>query len=323
MNMMLRQCLYLAASALCVPLLMGANNGIKESVAAGPTKSVASTVTNSSTAGIVGRTTGSVATSPSSSMASRATGSMATRPTPSMASRTTGSLASGVTSSMTGSRIKNGLATGTTGSIASLVTSSVTSTWAVLSPYAEELAKIIGFDRQVLILVKEITHERIGRLVGFDADGYQIIAPGIVVSVPEEKTDSILALLRRKLQPHHYMAFMAEMNAGIKTEKIGVLKGTDQYDILRIMHTNGNEYDISNQDVIDWLKEWEKRAPFDIVGADSDWVEIEFIALPADLKAFAQEVYDICPDAVDQGPGSVDGLVKEIRKTKHLFLWWD
>ena len=323
MNMMLRQCLYLAASALCVPLLMGANNGIKESVATGPTKSVASTVTNSSTSGIVGRTTGSVATSPSSSMASRATGSMATRPTPSMASRTTGSLASGVTSSMTGSRIKNGLDTGATGSIASLVTSSVTSTWTVLSPYAEELAKIIGFDRQVLILVKEITHERIGRLVGFDADGYQIIAPGIVVSVPEEKTDSILALLRRKLQPHHYMAFVAEMNAGIKTEKIGVLKGTDQYDILRIMHTDGDEYDISNQDVIDWLKGWETRAPFDIVGADSDWVEIEFKTLPADLKAFAQEVYDICPDAVDQGPGSVDGLVKEIRKTKHLFLWWD
>ena len=315
MNMMLRQCLYLAASALCVPLLMGANNGIKESATTGPTKSAASTVTNSSTSGNVNRMTGSVATSPSSSMA--------TRPTPSMASRTTGSLASGVTSSMTGSRIKKGLATGATGSIASLVTSSVTSTWAVLSPYAEELAKIIGFDRQVLILVKEITHERIGRLVGFDADGYQIIAPGIVVSVPEEKTDSILALLRRKLQPHHYMAFMAEMNAGIKTEKIGVLKGTDQYDILRIMHTNGNEYDISNQDVIDWLKDWETSAPFDIVGADSDWVEIKFKTLPADLKAFAQEVYDICPDAVDQGPGSVDGLVKEIRKTKHLFLWWD
>ncbi len=240
MNMMLRQCLYLAASALCVPLLMGANNGIKESVATGPTKSAASAVTNSLTSGIVGR----------------ATGSMATRPTPSMASRTTGSLASGVTSSMTGSRIKNGFATGATGSIASLVTSSVTSTWAVLSPYAEELSKIIGFDRQVLILVKEITHERIGRLVGFDADGYQIIAPGIVVSVPEEKTDSILAHLRRKLQPHHYMAFVAEMSAGIKAEKIGVLKGADQYDILRIMHTNGDEYDISNRDVIDWLKEW-------------------------------------------------------------------
>lgn len=287
------RCLCLAASALCALQLMGASYDAKNDVATGTTESVASGVTSSSTSSIVSRTTGS------------------------MASRMTGSLASGVT----GSRLKSNLTTSVTNSLASCVTS--TATQVVLSPYAEEIAKIIGFDRKVLLLVKEITHERIGRLVGFDEEGFQIIAPGIVVSVPEEKTDSVLALLRQKLRPLHYMAFVVEMNAGIKTEKIGVLKGTDQYDILRTMHTDGDEYDITNQDVIDWLKGWEKRAPFDIVGADSDWVEIEFKTLPKDLKAFAEEVNDICPDAVEQGPGSVEGLVKEIRETKHLFLWWD
>ncbi len=119
------------------------------------------------------------------------------------------------------------------------------------------------------------------------------------------------------------MAFVVEMNDAIKVDKIGVMKGTDQYEILRIMHTDGDDYDISNQDVIDWLKELERKAPFEIIGADSDWVEIEFKTLPKDLKAFAEEVYDFCPDAVDQGPGSVEDLVKEIRKTNRLFLWWD
>jgi hypothetical protein len=192
-----------------------------------------------------------------------------------------------------------------------------------LSPYAEEVTRIIKFDRQVVIMVKEITHERIGRLVGFDAEGYQIIAPGVVVSVPEDKTESYLSLLRQKLQPLHYMAFVVEINSGIKADKIGVLKGTDEYEILRIMHTDGDDYGISNQDVIDWLKELEKKALFTIIGADSDWVEIEFRTLPRDLKAFAAEVYDFCPDAVDEGPGSVDELVKEIKKTNRLFLWWD
>jgi hypothetical protein len=220
---------------------------------------------------------------------------------------------------------------GTTNSLSSSVTRSAapgivsrpTITKVTLSPAAEELAKTIKFDRQVLILAKGESQDRIGRLIGFDEEGYQIIAPGITVSVPEDRTDHILSALRKKLLPLKYMAFVVEMNAGLKIDKIGIIKGTDQYEILRIMHTDGDEYDISNQDVIDRLKEWEINSPFDILGADGDWVEIEFKILPKDLNAFAEEVHDFCPDAVDQGPGSIAELAKEIQKTKKLFLWWD
>jgi hypothetical protein len=191
-----------------------------------------------------------------------------------------------------------------------------------LSPYAETVAKIIKFDRRVLLLVKEESGESIHRLIGYDEKGYQIIADGIYVPVPEDKTESILGSLRKKLAPLKYMAFVIEMNTAIKTNKIGVLKGTDQYDILRIMHTNGDDYDISNEDVIEQLKEWEKTYPFDIIGAENDWVEIEFKTLPKDLKSFTEEVYDFCPDAVDQG-GSPAELANEIQQTKRLFLWWD
>jgi hypothetical protein len=192
-----------------------------------------------------------------------------------------------------------------------------------LSPYAEELARTINFDRQVLVMVKEATQQHIHRLIGYDENGYQIIAPGIAVPVPEDKAEGIRDSLRRKLLPLKYRVFVVEMNAGLKTDTIGILKGTDQYEILRVMQTNGDDYDISNQDIIDRLKEWEKCCAFDIIGAENDWVEIEFKTLPKDLKAFAEEVYEFSPDAVDQGWGSVDGLVKEIQKTSRLFLWWD
>ncbi len=192
-----------------------------------------------------------------------------------------------------------------------------------LSPYAEELAKIIKFDRQVLITAKEESGSSIYRLIGYDEKDYQIIAEGIAVPVPEDRTDMVLDSLREKLTPLKYMAFVVEMNAGIKTDKIGILRGTDQYEILRVMHTDGDDYDISNEDVIERLKEWEKSSSFDIIGADNDWVEIEFKTLPKDLKSFAEEVYDFCPDAVDQGPGSVNGLITDIQLTRRLFLWWD
>lgn len=238
----------------------------------------------------------------------------------------TSSMDSNVTGSTAGSS-KISLSSGISSSVSSSVTASVisrsTCTPVTLSPYAEELARILKFDRQVLVIVKEETQDRIGRLIGYDENDYLIISPGIVVSVLEEKTDRILASLRQRLRPFQYQPFVVEMNEGLKVDRIGILKTTDQYEILRVMHTDGDDYGISNQDVIERLKEWEKSAHFDIVGADNDWVEIEFKSLPRDLKAFGEEVYDFCPDAVNQGPGSVEDLVLDIKRTKRLFLWWD
>ncbi len=257
------------------------------------------------------------------SSAEKATNGMASGVTSSVTGSTAGKTLNGLSGGVTGSvasKATHSLATGATGSAAHAVTSKPTVT---LSAYAEEIARILKFDRKVLIIVKELTNEHIQRLIGYDENNFQIIAPGIAVSVPEDKTDSVLAALRKKLVPLHYLPFVVELNEGLKTDKIGIIKGTDQYEILRIMHTDGDEYEISNEDVIDRLKEWEKIASFDIVGADSDWVEIEFKTLPADLKAFAEEVDEFSPDAVEQEGGSIEGLMKEIRKTNRLFLLWD
>ncbi len=276
-------------------LLLGAGNQVETGIAS----SVTSSMTDSVISGATGSMSSCITTSSSISAISRPTGSVT--------SSATNSLSSRLSSSATISAIR----------------SRGTATPVILTPAAEELARILKFDRKVFFMVKEERVDRISRLIGFDEEGYQIIAPGIAVSVPEDKTDQVLSSLRKKLLPLKYMPFVVEMNAGLKIDKIGILKGTDQYEILRIMHTDGDDYDISNQDVIDRLKEWEINSPFDILGADGDWVEIEFKILPKDLKAFVEEVYDFCPDAVDQGPGSIAELAKEIQKTKKLFLWWD
>ena len=89
------------------------------------------------------------------------------------------------------------------------------------------------------------------------------------------------------------------------------------------MHTDGDDYDISNQDVIERLKEWEINSPFDIHRSRQRLGGDRIQDLTKGLEAFIEEVYDFCPDAVDQGPGSIAELVKEIQKTKKLFLWWD
>jgi hypothetical protein len=191
-----------------------------------------------------------------------------------------------------------------------------------LSPHEEEIARRIGFDKEVLTLLKEETREPIRRLTGYDEDGYQIMANGISVSAPQDKVEQLLAGLKSKLRKKGYMAFIVEMNDGIKTDKIGVLKGIDPYDILRVMQTNGDNDDVSNEDVIEKLKEWEKGSSFEIIGAENDWIEIQFKRLPKSLKSFVEDLEDFCPAAVEDGAGAEEDLVKEIQKTRRLYLSW-
>jgi len=192
-----------------------------------------------------------------------------------------------------------------------------------LSQLELNLASQIGFEADVLLLVKAEARSPLHRLSGYDEDGYQIMANGIVISVPWSRSDQVLCSLRKKLKLLNYMAFQIEINNSLKVDRIGIIKGTDQYEILRIMHTNGDDDDVSHDDVIEKLKQWEKRIRFEIVGAENDWVEIEFRTMPHDLKAFAEDVYEFSPDTVDEGTGSIAELVKDIIATKRLVLWWN
>ena len=185
------------------------------------------------------------------------------------------------------------------------------------------LATQIGFEADVLLLVKEEAKSHLHRMSGYDGDGYQIMANGIVISVPWSRSDQVLWSLREKLKRRNYMAFQIEINNSLKVDRIGIIKGTDQYEILRIMHTNGDDDDVSHEDVIAKLKQWETRIRFEIVGAENDWVEIEFRTMPQDLKAFAEDVYEFSPETVDEGTGSLAELVKDISATKRLVLWWN
>jgi hypothetical protein len=253
------------------------------------------------------------------SMSSRSTGSV-------VSTTTTGTVLSKPTNSIS---IKNKMisrpSSGVTGTLTSSMTSSVISkgtiTQIALSPHAELLAKALKFDRKVLLIVKEETQESMHRLIGYDENDYQIIAPGITVSVLNNKTDHLLASLRKRLLPLGYMAFVVDKNVGLKIDTIGVIKSSDEYDILKIMHTDSDEDDVTNQEIIDRLKEWENISVFELVGAGSDWLEIEFKVLPPNLKSFAEEVNDFCPDAGAQG--TVKDLVKQIKKTKRLLLQWN
>jgi len=193
----------------------------------------------------------------------------------------------------------------------------------VLSDHEEQLAMQINFDRDILKIVKQETAVPVHRLTGYDELGYQIMVNGLSVQVPHSRSELVRKTLKSRLAPFSCLVFFAEMDERIKRDRIGIIKGRDQFNILQIMQTNGDEDDVTHDELVEQLKEWDRLSPFEIIGAEYDWVELEFTVLPKDLAAFADEVYDFSPDTVDEGMGTVRDLILELRKTRRLVLLWN
>jgi hypothetical protein len=104
---------------------------------------------------------------------------------------------------------------------------------------------------------------------------------------------------------------------------ISIIKCQDQFELVKFVQTNGINYDITNEDVINKLMKWHEKSPFIIVVADEDRIEADFIKLPTDLNAFTQDIYEFCPDVIDQGAGSEEELIKYFKSEKSFWLWWD
>lgn len=144
---------------------------------------------------------------------------------------------------------------------------------------------------------------------------------GICIKTRKEESEHFVLKLKEELREINYQAFVCDYDH----KEIGIIKGTDQFDILKVQQTNGDNYDISNEKIISKLKFWHRRFPFIIMGADYDWVEISFLIMPKseELKVLAKEIAKFCPDIVEQGTGTISGLIEEMKETGKLFLWWD
>lgn len=192
-----------------------------------------------------------------------------------------------------------------------------------LSAQEIELCKEINFDVEIASLVKLKSNDGISRLAGYTDVGDETPANGIVISVCEDDAYQKIEELWFELKGTGYIAFYSERNFGDKQDLIGVIHSDDEFDILRIKQTNGWNYDLGPDDIISKIVEWSSRYPLTILGADFDWVEILFDDVPVDITEFANEVYEFCPDVVDQGTETLEALIESVKDSGILFLWWD
>ncbi len=176
-------------------------------------------------------------------------------------------------------------------------------------------------------IIKEISKLSNGQVqylteTGFgdmNKDKYKIIK----FEVSSEKRGDVLKELKNKYGKNEYQFFYTQLSINKSPELICVLKSSDKYDILRALGTNGKNYGVDTEEIIHKLVEWDKQCGIHVIGADGDWVEVKFNRLPKDTRKFAEEIYEFCPDVVDQHSGNAETLEESLKADKSVFLWWD
>ncbi|WP_308009403.1 DUF4253 domain-containing protein [uncultured Fusobacterium sp.] len=190
-----------------------------------------------------------------------------------------------------------------------------------LSNSEEKILNEIGFDKELVIEVKSLIKSDFKQLPAIDQETGDIKKDKYYNEIYFEKYNDNYIKIKEKLEKNNYRVFLFETNYPEK--HVAIIKGRDKFDILKYRRTDGINYGLGTEDIIDKISEWDKKYEIDIIGCSRDWVLIKLNKLPQNLDEFSKEVYEFCPDIVDQGVGSLENLKKSIKIDKELFLWWD
>ena len=88
----------------------------------------------------------------------------------------------------------------------------------------------------------------------------------------------------------------------------------DLFTAIREAGTSAPNFELDTNAILDRLAKWQSQCSFTVTDATADSATIEFQTLPSDMDAFARDLYDFCPDLVDQGTGCVHEMVEAMEE---------
>lgn len=72
--------------------------------------------------------------------------------------------------------------------------------------------------------------------------------------------------------------------------------------------TAAPNYDLMTADILEKLEQWDQTYGISMSDVEDDCFTVTFHSLPPDLSQLADEIYDFCPDVVDQHFGCMDDI---------------
>lgn len=193
----------------------------------------------------------------------------------------------------------------------------------LLNENETKICQSLSFDQNIAETIKYQTKQDIQQTPEISEYGEILGTKGIgLCSLTDENSGyNFVVKEKENFRSKGYLLFVFDDDNNKKY--LGTIKGHDELDIVSWRKTNGINYSLENKDIIEKLKVWKEKNDFIILGASMDWVQFQFKTSPNDIETFAKEVYEFCPDAIDQGAGNMPNLIKSIREMNGIFLWWD
>lgn len=186
---------------------------------------------------------------------------------------------------------------------------------------------IITLLRKYSTAALEPFHYSLGKMYsrGVETETDPIHLPGILFIEAADNADKLVYLLKDSMKHKGYTIFKVEFtgNSKARQHSMGIVKGTDQLQLLKQIGTDGINYTITNDSLLTIIKDLHTKYQLELIGASGDHCEFIIHRPPADWNQLAQEVYRICPDAVEQGTGTLEALAADIKQHQRLYFWWD
>ena len=162
-----------------------------------------------------------------------------------------------------------------------------------------------------------------------NADCVSVVIPNYAEIMVGEEAIAVLRRVRRAL-PENTVAWLgttrwlgADRDDNEGKVELAVGPGEDQFDILRHARSDACNYGMQTEDLVQRLREYDARYGIDIVHAETDTIELDLVRAVDDWGALAERLYELCPDIVDQGVGSVEALAEALADSNRVYLWWD
>ena len=89
----------------------------------------------------------------------------------------------------------------------------------------------------------------------------------------------------------------------------------DPFAMIREAGTAAPNFDLDTDAIIEHLTKWQSLCSFTVTAAGGDRADVEFATFPEDMDAFVRDLYEFCPDLVDQGTGCVHEMVEMMEET--------
>ena len=158
-------------------------------------------------------------------------------------------------------------------------------------------------------------------------ESYDSIALGIKFKfVSEDKANKVIDKYFNKIKNTKNYLYLTNLGLDKNYDSyydIVIAPFKNQWELIKFVRTEPVNYDLTNEDVINWFKTKRSEFEFDIIVADVDRIEIKILTKPDSYSNLAKDIYKFCPDVIDQGYSNMEELIKFLNKTNRMWFWWD